>query len=74
MLGLPVYQFPRTWVDVGSFHTRLVVMFIIFTAPVRNILDKLSYNSAAHEPIAKWSLVMSELKKIEFCPHPYGAG
>jgi hypothetical protein len=26
-------------VDVGSFHTRLVATFVIFTASVRNILD-----------------------------------
>jgi uncharacterized membrane protein (DUF485 family) len=32
-----------TWVDVGSFHTCLVVRFIIFTASVRNILDTPSY-------------------------------
>jgi hypothetical protein len=34
-----VYQVSRSWVDVGSFHTRLVVGFMIFTASVRNILD-----------------------------------
>jgi hypothetical protein len=31
------------WVDVGSFYTRLVVMFMIFTRSVRNILDTPSY-------------------------------
>jgi hypothetical protein len=37
-----VCQFARSWVDVGSFQTRLVVRFIIFTVSVRNILDKSS--------------------------------
>jgi hypothetical protein len=39
-----VCQVARSWVDVGSFHTRLVVRFFIFTASVRNILDIPSYN------------------------------
>jgi hypothetical protein len=34
-----VCQVARCWVEVGSFHTHLVVMFMIFTASVRNILD-----------------------------------
>jgi hypothetical protein len=34
-----VCQVARSWVDVGSFHTRLVVRFMIFTASVRNILN-----------------------------------
>jgi hypothetical protein len=34
-----VCQFAHSWVDMGSFHTRLVVRFMIFTASVRNILD-----------------------------------
>jgi hypothetical protein len=34
-----VYKVARSWVDVGSFHRRSVVRFIIFTASVRNILD-----------------------------------
>jgi hypothetical protein len=28
----------RSWVEVGSFHNRLVVRFVIFAASVRNIL------------------------------------
>jgi hypothetical protein len=32
-----VNQVARSWVDVGSFHTRLVVRFMIGTASVRNI-------------------------------------
>jgi hypothetical protein len=34
-----VCQVARSWVDVGSLHTRLVVRFMIVTASVRNILD-----------------------------------
>jgi hypothetical protein len=32
-------QVARRFVDAGSFHTHLVVRFMIFTASVRNILD-----------------------------------
>jgi hypothetical protein len=32
----------RSLVDVGRFHTRLFIVFMICTASVRNILDKLS--------------------------------
>jgi hypothetical protein len=39
----PVCQVERSWLDVGSFHTRLIVGFINFTASVQNILDTLSY-------------------------------
>jgi hypothetical protein len=39
-----VCQVARSWVDVGSFHMRLVVRFMIFTAKVRNILDRHMYN------------------------------
>jgi hypothetical protein len=38
-----VCQVARRWVEVCSFHTRLVEMFMIFTASVRNILDTPSY-------------------------------
>jgi hypothetical protein len=35
-----VCQVARSWVDVGSFHTRLMVSFMmILTVSVRNILD-----------------------------------
>jgi hypothetical protein len=40
-----VCQAARSWVDVGSFRTRLVVRFMNFTASVRNMLDTPSYNS-----------------------------
>jgi hypothetical protein len=36
-------QVARSWVDVGSFDTRLVVRFMIFIASVRNILDTPTY-------------------------------
>jgi hypothetical protein len=32
-----VFQVTRSWVDVGSYHTRLVVRFMIITVSVRNI-------------------------------------
>jgi hypothetical protein len=38
-----VCQAARSWVDVGSFHMRFVVRFMIFTASVRDILDTPSY-------------------------------
>jgi hypothetical protein len=38
-----VCQGSHSWEEVGSFHTRLVVMFMIFTASFRNILDTLFY-------------------------------
>jgi hypothetical protein len=34
----------RSWVDVGSFQTRLLVRHMIFTASVRNILDRAVYS------------------------------
>jgi hypothetical protein len=40
-----VCQVARSWVDVGSFHKRLFIVFMIFTASVRNILDIPSYNN-----------------------------
>jgi hypothetical protein len=39
MFSESVCQVARSWVDVGSFHTRLFIVFMICTAPVRNILD-----------------------------------
>jgi hypothetical protein len=39
MYSESVYQVARSWVEVDSFHTRLVVRFTIFTASVRDILD-----------------------------------
>jgi hypothetical protein len=42
-----VCQVALSWVDVGSFHTRLVVRFMNFTASVRNILDESTYSNQA---------------------------
>jgi hypothetical protein len=46
MFSESMWQVACNWVDVGSFHTRLVVRFMTFTASVRNILDTPSYISA----------------------------
>jgi hypothetical protein len=51
-----VCQVARSWVDVGSFHKRLVVIFINFTASVRNILYTPSYLSKiCRAMVAAWS-------------------
>jgi hypothetical protein len=42
-----VCQVARSWVDVDSFHTGLLVRFIIFRASVRNILVTSSYRVTA---------------------------
>jgi hypothetical protein len=47
MASESVCQVARSWADVGSFHTRLFIIFMIFTASVRNILDIPSYVSGA---------------------------
>jgi hypothetical protein len=39
MYSEAVCQVARSWVDVGSFHMRLIMRFIICTASFRNILD-----------------------------------
>jgi hypothetical protein len=38
-----VCQVAHSWVDVGSFHTRLFIVFMIFTVSFLNILDIPSY-------------------------------
>jgi hypothetical protein len=38
-----VCQVARSWVDVGSFHMRLIIIFMSYTSSVRNILDIPSY-------------------------------
>jgi hypothetical protein len=40
MSSEPVCQVARSWVEVGSFHTLLVVKLMTFTASVWNILDR----------------------------------
>jgi hypothetical protein len=47
-----VCQVAFSWVDVGSFHSRLVVRFINFTASVRNILDTPLYVSTIRSPLS----------------------
>jgi hypothetical protein len=41
MCSESVCQVTRSWVDVGSFQTRLAVRFIVYRASVPNILDSL---------------------------------
>jgi hypothetical protein len=62
MSGESVCQFARSWVDVASFHTRLVVMFMNFTASVRKILDTPSYPSHMYEGDSYWT----EIREIQF--------
>jgi hypothetical protein len=38
-----ICQGARSWVDLGSFHKRLCIIFMIFKGSVRNILDRLPY-------------------------------
>jgi hypothetical protein len=40
-------QVSSSWVEVGSFHKRLMMRLMIFTASVRNILDIPSYSELA---------------------------
>jgi hypothetical protein len=47
-----VRQVACSWVDVGSFHMRLVVRFMIFTV-IWNILDTASYSSFNFHPTRK---------------------
>jgi hypothetical protein len=47
MFNESVCHVARSWMDVGSFQTRLVATFMIFTALVRNILDSTSYKKMA---------------------------
>jgi hypothetical protein len=42
MSGEAVCQVARSWVDVDSFHTRLLVSFMNFTGSVQNIFDTTS--------------------------------
>jgi hypothetical protein len=51
-----VCQVTQSCMDVGSFHTRLVVNFMIFTVSVRNVLDTPSHTSHSCEYVPKISL------------------
>jgi hypothetical protein len=44
-----VCQDARSWEEVGSFHIRLVVWFMIFMASVRNVLDTPFYTNSVSE-------------------------
>jgi hypothetical protein len=46
-----VCQVSRSWVDVDSFHKCLLIIFMIFTASVRVILDTPSYTSPTSSSI-----------------------
>jgi hypothetical protein len=56
-----VWQVARSWLDVGSFHTRLVVRFMHFTASVRNILDTPSYKTVPVTMERRFSLIYSPM-------------
>jgi hypothetical protein len=66
-----VCQIARSWVNVPSFHTRLVVRFMISTASVRIILDTPSYYGYAEK--SHWSAlphVLTPSLLACLCPHP----
>jgi hypothetical protein len=46
-----VFQVARSWVDMGSFHTRLAVRFMIFTASVRNIFRYIGRTTMSSESV-----------------------
>jgi hypothetical protein len=54
-----VCEVARSWVDVGSFYTRLVVGFMMFTSSVRIILDAPSFIGAVFGSTAVSSYVLS---------------
>jgi hypothetical protein len=59
-----VCQVASSWVDVGSFHARLVVRFMICTASVRNILDTTSYVRNHH-----WAYVFFSAYDVDMLLH-----
>jgi hypothetical protein len=66
-----VCQVSRSWVDVRSFHTRLVARFMISTASVRNILDTSSYYGYVEK--SHWATlphVLTPSLLACLCPHP----
>jgi hypothetical protein len=58
-------QVACSWVDVGRFYKRLVVRFMIFTASVKNILDKTSYAVALYRVAG--AVGVSELTSTHSC-------
>jgi hypothetical protein len=57
-----VCQVARSWVEVGSFHTRLVVRFMIFTASVRNILGIRSHFNYLSSMVANDAIYTQKIK------------
>jgi hypothetical protein len=65
MSNKSVCQVSRRWVDVGSFHTRLVERFMNFTASARKILDTPSYvKSNAYLPNSAEVILMHLLSVL----------
>jgi hypothetical protein len=62
MSSEPVCQVARCWVEVGSFHTLLVVRFMNFIASVWNVLDTPSYGFT---PTAALSSAIGIISKHE---------
>jgi hypothetical protein len=61
-----VCQVLRSWVDVGSFHTRLVMRFMNITASVWNILDGTSYVRRGYNTQrSQWQGVKNSLRRSE---------
>jgi hypothetical protein len=61
-----VCQVARSWVEVGSFHTRLVIRFMIFTATVRNILDTPLYMNHNHIGSTEFGVCRTILNRIRW--------
>jgi hypothetical protein len=47
MSSKSVCQVAHSWLDVGRFYMHLVIRFMIFKAPFRNISDTPSYSTKA---------------------------
>jgi hypothetical protein len=54
----------RGWVNVDSFHARLVMRFMSFTASVRNILDTPSYYSVLSKMVASCTYTKLSIRNI----------
>jgi uncharacterized membrane protein len=62
MSSKSVCQVARGWVEVRSFHMRLVVRFVNFTASVRSILDTPLYMIMAMIFTNRFRLLVTNLK------------
>jgi hypothetical protein len=68
-----VCQVACSWVEGGSFHTRLVVRFMIFTASVRNILDTPSYLSLTTKRHVFWRRFVVNVRWLrQYVEQPVG--